>query len=116
MAEKPLFVKVDSPTGFDPVTFKIIGSKWFAEQDSFQEYILCKAKDGTTFAELEQEIAEWHYRRPIPIPLTGWAVRPFWRDGKGAPPLPFVDKNGRIYKPLQLSNGQYVFQIPVTSR
>ena len=52
--------------------------------------MLEKAKKGATFNQLDRQIAEWDYRRPVRIPFSGgWAIRPFWRDKRQAPPLPW---------------------------
>ena len=37
------------------------------------------------FREAEQAISEHNFRKPIVI--FGLAIRPFWRDGRKAPPL-----------------------------
>lgn len=62
------------------------------------------ADKRTPIRELEDQIAEFHYRRPVVIidfavfnpPFHEklqffkgiLCIRPFWRDGKKAPPLP----------------------------
>lgn len=56
---------------------------------------------------IDELIAEWHFRRYVPIPvvtgLTGLYIRPFWRDQKVVPPLPIRGRSGKIYK-----NGQKI--------
>ncbi len=41
--------------------------------------------------DAEKQIAEWYFRRHVPIPLltelTGLYIRPFWRDGNVTPSL-----------------------------
>mgnify|MGYP001588343302 CR=1 FL=1 len=41
---------------------------------------------GLPIAEAEQKIAEARFRKPIVI-FNAFAIRPFWRDGRKAPPL-----------------------------
>jgi len=48
------------------------------------------------FCEVEQAIADKRFRKQILF--NGWAIRPFWKDGREAPPLPWEDNNGKIIK------------------
>lgn len=57
------------------------------EENEFRQKMLAS---GLPLSRIEARIAEWLSRRPVPIPLTGWAIRPFWRGGKEVPPLPLV--------------------------
>lgn len=103
MSEKPLFVKVDTyKAQIDLETGKMVGSEWFDGAESFREHMAEKAQSGVSWNELHREITDWHYRRPIPIPLTHLAIRPFWRDGRDAPPLSWDDQE--LYKRVLLDN------------
>lgn len=64
------------------------------EQHNFTVSLIEKIRGGEagSIRDREREIAEWFFRRHIVIPGTGIAVRPFWRDGKSAPRLPWVDR------------------------
>ena len=42
---------------------------------------------GLPIAEALQKIAEDRFRKPIVIFGTSVAIRPFWRDGRKAPPV-----------------------------
>jgi|SRR3989344_3721935 len=87
--KKPLFVKIETPT-LNLETLRLEGSNWFDEEQNFTDEMLEKAKKGATFNQLDRQIAEWDYRRPVRIPFSGgWAIRPFWRDKRQAPPLPW---------------------------
>lgn len=47
-------------------------------------------EEDMLLSEGEKLLADWHYRRPIPIlvPFIGIvAIRPFWRDGRPTPPM-----------------------------
>lgn len=66
----------------------------FYEEDAFTSQMLARIKD-TPWSEVDKEIAEWHFRRPIPILGLPWAIRPFWRDAKQAPPLLLHPPKGR---------------------
>lgn len=70
-----------------PVLVKINRQKWLEEPHQLYLSLLLKIYEGVPISELEQEIDRFHYQRLIPIPLTNWAIRPFWRDGKKVPPL-----------------------------
>ena len=40
------------------------------------------------------EIDDYYYHRPAPLPFVEshrWYIRPFWRDHKQSPPLPYND-------------------------
>lgn len=68
------------------------------EEKAFRVQLMAKV-GCTPLRQLEQEIAEWCFRRPLLIPGTNVAIRPFWRDRVAvAPPLPMSGKSGRIYK------------------
>lgn len=58
---------------------------------------------GLPIAEQHQGIVERNFRKPIVI-FNALAVRPFWRDGRKAPPLPWVDNNGKIIKEHKASS------------
>lgn len=71
-----------------------------AEEVWFKSRAVSKVRE-VPLSELEAQIADFHFRRPVPLPLAGlhgWHIRPFWRDMKETPPLPIVDKAGRVYK------------------
>lgn len=85
----PLLVEFKQPrTRGDRDGNLVIDHWYYKEQDDFSRSMSSRVI-STPIRQLEQEIAEWHFRRYIPLPELGIAIRPFWRDRKIAPPLPF---------------------------
>lgn len=68
----------------------IVGRQELQEADlKFRANLLSRAPDAT-LDELGRDVAEYHFRRPIPI-AGKIALRPFWRDSREAPNLPLEE-------------------------
>lgn len=89
----------------EPLITSVVFRDRDEELHSFARLMAEKSTTSSSVTALHQEIAEFHFRRPILLLgmdkwcRNGWVVRPFWRDHiKIAPPLPSQGRSGKLYK------------------